>query len=130
MSGDIQGSVLGRAAKWFDPRWRTLNMLGFILNRVTALGLTLYLFLHLGVLSRLAQGAKAYDSFIALAHSPVFIFGEALVVAAGFIHGLNGIRIALNSFGVGARYQKALLVVVLLVALASSLVFAVRMFSS
>ena len=122
--------MLGRAAKWFDPRWRTLNMLGFILNRVTAIGLTLYLFLHLGVLSLLAQGAKAYDGFIALAHSPVFIFGEALVVAAGFIHGLNGIRIALNSFGIGARYQKALLVLVLVVALACSLVFAVRMFGA
>ena len=115
--------------KWFDPRGRTINMLGFILNRITALGLALYLFLHLGVLSQLAQGAKAYDGFIALAHSPVFIFGEALVVAAGFYHGLNGIRIALNSFGVGARYQKTMLVVVLVVAVACSAIFAVRMFA-
>ncbi len=105
-------------------------MLGFILNRVTALGLTLYLFLHLGVLSQLAQGPQAYDGFIALAHSPIFIFGEALVVAAGFIHGLNGIRIALNSFGIGARYQKTILVLVLVIAMACSLVFAVKMFSS
>jgi succinate dehydrogenase / fumarate reductase cytochrome b subunit len=129
MTDITKGSPLGRAAKWFDPRWRSLNMLGFILNRVTAIGLTLYLFLHLGVLSQLAQGPKAYDGFISLAHSPGFIFGEVLVVAAGFIHGLNGIRIALNSFGIGARYQKALLVLALVVALACSLVFAVRMFA-
>jgi len=116
-----------RAVKWFDPRNRTVNMLGFILNRVTALGLTLYLFMHLGVLSQLAGGPGAYDKFLAAIHNPVFTALEVLVVAAGIIHGLNGIRIVLNSFGVAIRHQKILLVVLLSIAAVVSLFFAVRM---
>jgi succinate dehydrogenase / fumarate reductase cytochrome b subunit len=60
-------------------------------------------------------------------HNPVFTFFEVLVVTAGFVHGLNGIRIALNSFGVGIRSQKMLLVVLLGIAIIVSLAFAVHM---
>ena len=122
-------SIVSRAAKWFDPRARSINMIGFILNRITALGLTLYLFLHLIVLHQLADGASAYNNFISLAHSPIFTFLEILVVTAGFIHGLNGIRIALNSFGVGIRSQKLLFVSLFAIAIIVSLVFAVHMFT-
>jgi len=128
MSQITNQSPLLRAAKWFDPRARTVNMIGFTLNRITALGLTLYLFLHLGVLSQLAGGTGGYDKFIALIHNPVFTFLEVLVVMAGLMHGLNGARIVLNSFGVAIRYQKILLVVLLSIAVVISLVFAVRMF--
>jgi succinate dehydrogenase / fumarate reductase, cytochrome b subunit len=83
--------------RWFDPRYRSISTWAFILNRITALGLTLYLFMHLIVLGKLAQGPEAYDAFIELAHTPVIKVGEMLVIAAGLIHGLNGIRIALNS---------------------------------
>lgn len=128
MSEITRQSPLIRAAKWFDPRARTVNMLGFILNRITALGLTLYLFMHLVVLSQLAGGPGRYDTFIATIHNPVFTFLEVLVVTAGIMHGLNGVRIVLNSFGVAIRYQKMLLVVLLSIAVVISLVFAVRMF--
>lgn len=116
--------------KWFDPRGRSINMIGFILNRITALGLTLYLFLHLVMLSRLAAGPEAYAQFLEIVHNPVFIFGELLVVAGGVIHGLNGIRIGLTSFGIGTRSQKAMLVVLLSAAVLISLYFAVRMFTA
>ncbi len=122
-------SILTRASKWFDPRARTINMLGFILNRVTALGLTVYLFLHLSVLSQLSQGPGPYDAFIASVHNPLFTFLEVVVIAAGFIHGLNGVRIALISFGVGVRYQKALMFGLVGVALIASVIFAIHMFS-
>ena len=128
MSEITRQTPLIRAAKWFDPRARTVNMLGFILNRITALGLTLYLFLHLTVLSQLAQGPGGYDKFIATIHNPIFTFGEVLVVTAGIMHGLNGIRIGLNSFGFAIRYQKILLIVLMSVAVAISLYFAIHMF--
>src|SRR5512133_477174 len=92
--------------RWFDPRWRSVGTWGFILNRVTALGLTLYLFLHLIMLGKLAQGPQAYDEFVALAHTPVVKVGEMLVIAGGLIHGLNGIRVGMTSFGVGVRQQR------------------------
>ncbi|MCL4560054.1 MAG: succinate dehydrogenase, cytochrome b556 subunit [Chloroflexi bacterium] len=129
MTGVSKTSPLSRAAKWFDPRARTISTIGFILNRITALGLSFYLFLHLIMLGQLAQGPQAYDGFLATVHSPIFVFGEVLVIAAGFIHGLNGIRIALNSFGVGARYQKATFLVLLSIAVICSLIFAVRIFT-
>ncbi len=128
MSQATPQSPLVRAVKWFDPRARTVNMLGFTLNRITALGLTLYLFLHLGVLSQLAAGPGGYDKFIATIHNPVFTFFEVLVVTAGMMHGLNGARIVLNSLGIAVRIQKALLIGLLSIAVLISLVFAVRMF--
>lgn len=114
--------------RWFDPRGRQVGTWAFILNRITALGLTLYLVMHLFMLSKLAQGPEAYDSFIALAKTPFIKFGELLVIAAGLIHGLNGIRIALNSFGVGVRKQRSLFLMFFVIALLLSAYFGWRMF--
>lgn len=116
--------------RWFDPRKREMGTLAFILNRITALGLTFYLFLHLIVLSALARGPEAYDGFLNTIRSPLFIFGEFLVVAAGLIHGLNGLRIALNSFGVGVPYQKQLFIALMVIAILGSIIFGVRMFTA
>lgn len=114
--------------RWFDPRKRKLGTWAFILNRITALGLTLYLFMHLIVLSTLARGPEAYDGFIKLAKTPVILIGETLVIAAGIIHGLNGIRIALNSFGIGTRYQRQIFISLMIVAAACIAIFVKSMF--
>ena len=116
--------------RWFDPRYRSLSTWGFILNRVTALGLTLYLFIHLLVLGKLAQGKEAFDAFIELAHTPVVQAGELLVIAAGLIHGLNGIRIALNSFGIAVTRQKQIFLGLMVVAVIGTAIFAVKMFGA
>ena len=118
------------AWRWFDPRGRSMSTWAFILNRITALGLTLYLFLHLIVLSQLSQGPQAYDSFLKLAHSLVFKTGEMFVIAAGLIHGLNGIRIALTSFGIGGRYQRQIFIVLMVIAAAGTIFFAIKMFGA
>jgi succinate dehydrogenase / fumarate reductase cytochrome b subunit len=114
--------------RWFDPRNRQVGTWAFILNRITALGLTLYLLLHLFALSQLAQGADVYNNFVALAKTPVIKVGEMLVVSAGIIHGLNGIRIALNSFGVGVRNQKQIFLFVMALALVAIGFFGYVMF--
>ena len=118
-----------QAARWFDPRWRGVGAWAFILNRLSGIGLTLYLFLHLIVLSTLARGPDAYDRFIALAKSPLMVAGELLVVVAGLYHGLNGLRIVLTSFGIGLRQQKTLFYWLLAIVATGGLVFALRMFS-
>jgi succinate dehydrogenase / fumarate reductase, cytochrome b subunit len=115
---------------WFDPRFRSATTWGFILNRITGLGLTLYLTLHLIMLGQLAQGAAAYDNFLKLVSSPIYVLGEVLVVAAGLIHGLNGIRIAFTSFGIAVPYQKQLLYVLMTLAILGSLYFAIQMFAA
>jgi succinate dehydrogenase / fumarate reductase cytochrome b subunit len=116
--------------KWFDPRNRHVGTWAFILNRITALGLVIYLYLHLIVLSTLAQGPEAFDSFIEFAHQPWVVFGELLVVVAAIYHGLNGIRVGLTSFGIGVPNQKQLFYAVLVVAVVASIFFAVRMFTA
>ena len=119
----------GNFYKWFDPRFRKLGSWAFILNRITGLGLTLYLFLHLVMLGNLAKGPEAYDGFIALVKNPLFLIGELLVIAAVFIHGLNGIRIALTSFGIGGGKQKQMFIGMMVVAVVAIVYFAIRMFA-
>lgn len=113
--------------QWFDPRHRNPSSWGFMLNRITGLGLLLYFILHLIVLSQLAQGAQAYDGFVALMKNPLFLVGELLVIAAGIMHGLNGVRIGLTSFGIAGRYQFILLVIVALGSGIGIVFFAYRM---
>ena len=114
---------------WFNPVGRQTGGWAFILNRITALGLTFYLFLHLMVLGQLAKGPAGYDGFVALMRNPISIFGELLVVAAGIIHGLNGIRILLTTFGVGVTRQKQLFYGLMSIAVIAIIVFAIRMFT-
>lgn len=117
-----------RLIRWFDPIQRHPGYWAFILNRITALGLTLYLFLHLFVLSKLAQGPASYDAFIALVKSPVLKAGEMLVIAAGFIHGLNGIRVALTTFGIGINHQRQIFWAMMALAALGILFFGYKMF--
>jgi succinate dehydrogenase / fumarate reductase, cytochrome b subunit len=93
---------------WFIPFKRDIGSWAFALNRITALGLTLYLFMHLFILGKLAQGPDAYNEFLTLTENPLIKLGEWLVVVAAILHGLNGIRIILTSFGVGVTRQKQL----------------------
>ncbi len=104
-----------RFLRWFDFRSWRLGMLAYILNRVTAIGLVVYLYLHLFVLSKLIGGAAQWDSFIALARSPLFLALDVILLAGILIHGLNGLRVALTGFGFGVRAQKPLFVALMLV---------------
>lgn len=119
----------GKFWTWFNPLGRQTGGWAFILNRITALGLTFYLFLHLIILGRLAQGPEAYDSFLELTENPIVKFGELLVVAAVILHGLNGIRIILTSFDIGVTRQKQLFYGFMALAVILILVFAVRMYA-
>lgn len=115
---------------WFNPVGKQTGGLAFILNRITGLGLTFYLFLHLIMLGQLAQGPDAYDGFLKLMHNPFVVVGELLVVAAGILHGLNGIRIILTTFGVSVTHQKQLFYALMAVAAVAILIFGVRMFTA
>jgi succinate dehydrogenase / fumarate reductase cytochrome b subunit len=116
--------------QWFDPRSNQLGDWAFILNRITAIGLTVYLYMHLIILGKLAQGPDAYDSFLETIKNPIFVTAELLVVAAGFIHGLNGIRVALTSFGIGVPQQKAMFYVLMAIALIATVVIGIRMYTA
>jgi succinate dehydrogenase/fumarate reductase cytochrome b subunit len=59
-----QRSVWGRALRrWFDPRGRNISLLGFILFRLSGIGLTLYLAAHFVALTNLVVGEEAWASW-------------------------------------------------------------------
>jgi succinate dehydrogenase cytochrome b subunit len=107
--------VLRRIAYWIEPRWRDPGWLAFALNRLTGHILVLYLVLHLIVLSQLLAGPEGWNRLLGLFGSRPFLVGDTLLIAAVVFHGLNGLRVAALTFGVGARHTTALIVLVLAV---------------
>ena len=93
---------------WVDPRGRALGSFAFSVNRVTALGLVFYLYLHLGVLSMLLRGEEAWNDFVRLATTTVFLLLDVLLIFGLLYHGLNGLRVALVGTGIAPDRQKAL----------------------
>lgn len=93
---------------WFDVRNRNVGYWAFALNRLTAIGLTIYLFLHLIVLSTLLQGEDGWNSFLAIARSPLFLLLDVALLFGVIYHALNGIRVALVGMGIAARNHKTL----------------------
>jgi succinate dehydrogenase / fumarate reductase cytochrome b subunit len=114
----LRNRMVRGAAGWFDWHGRGWGMLAFIVNRVTGIGLVVYLLLHLVILTLLAVGPVAWDVFVALAKSPLFLLFDLVLFAGMLLHGLNGIRLALAGFGIGLRAQGALFLGALLVSLA------------
>jgi succinate dehydrogenase / fumarate reductase cytochrome b subunit len=108
---------------WFDVRKRNAGSWAFALNRLTGIGLTVYLLLHLIVLSLLLRGEDGWDSFLALARSPWFLALDVILIFGLLYHGLNGIRVALVGMGIAHERQSGLfwaVVVIVLIAVAVS----------
>lgn len=97
-----------RSLAWADVRKRRIGSWAFAINRLTGLGLVLYLFLHLGVLSLLLQGEEAWNQFLTIAKSPLFLLFDVVLIFGLLFHALNGIRVALVGMGIGIRNQKTL----------------------
>ncbi len=93
---------------WFAPRGRSISTLAFALNRLTAVGLTVYLFLHLAVLSLLLRGPEGWDSFVRIARSPLFLTLDVVLLFGVVYHMFNGIRVALVGMGIAHRQQRGL----------------------
>jgi succinate dehydrogenase / fumarate reductase cytochrome b subunit len=85
-----------------------IGHVAFVGNRVTGLGLVFYLYLHLAVLSMLLRGASAWDDFLRLATTTVFLLLDVLLLFGVLYHGLNGLRVALVGTGLAPNAQKAL----------------------
>lgn len=117
-----------RAGRWFDVRQRKMGMWAYALNRITGIGLVVYLYLHLAVLSLLAGGPGSWDAFVALARAPFFLTLDVVLLAGILIHGLNGLRITLLGIGAGVRAQKALFGMLMLMAVVALGAAALKIF--
>jgi len=117
-----------RAGRWFDVRGRKLGMWAYALNRIAGIGLVVYLYLHLVVLSTLSRGPGSWDAFVSLARQPYFLLLDVILLAGILIHGLNGLRVTLTGFDVGVKRQKALFSALMLVAVVALSVAALKIF--
>lgn len=105
---------------WFEARPRPAGFLAFMLHRLSGIGLVAYLYLHLAVLDRLRDGPQAWDAFISLVRSPVFLFLDGILLFGLVFHGLNGLRLTLVGLGRGLPHQKTLFWIALALALLAS----------
>ena len=119
-----------RVFNWFSPRGHGLGMLAFALNRITGIGLVLYLAMHLVVLSLLIGGEESWDAFVNLARSPLVLIMDVVLIAGFLIHGLNGVRVALVGMGISVRSQKPLFIGLMVVAALVLVYAAVRVFTA
>ena len=117
-----------RAGRWFDVRGRKLGMWAYALNRIAGIGLVVYLYLHLVVLSTLSRGPDSWDAFVSLARQPYFLLLDVILLAGILIHGLNGLRVTLTGFDVGVKRQKALFSALMLLALVALSAAALKIF--
>jgi succinate dehydrogenase cytochrome b subunit len=117
-----------RAGRWFDIRRRKLGMWAYALNRITGIGLVVYLYLHLVVLFLLTRGPSGWDAFVSLARSPWFLALDVILIAGILIHGFNGIRVALTGVNIGVKSQKMLFVIFMVVAAVALLIAAFKIF--
>ena len=128
MMATLEQPKVRRAGRWFDVRRRKLGMWAFALNRIAVIGLVVYLYLHLVVLSTLSRGPGTWDAFISLVRQPYFLVLDVILLAGILIHGLNGLRVTLTGFDVGVKKQKALFSALMLVAVVALSAAALKIF--
>ncbi|MFH1453851.1 MAG: succinate dehydrogenase, cytochrome b556 subunit [Armatimonadota bacterium] len=84
------------------------GMIAWALQRLSGLCLAFYLVAHLLVTSLLIKGPASFDKMMEMLHSPITVALEICLIGVVMYHALNGIRLALLSFGVPTKYHSAL----------------------
>ena len=81
--------------RWAFRRPMNLEKLALLVQRVSGLGLLVYLFFHIFVTGSVTSGRDAWDGLMGMLLNPLAHVGELLVVAGATFHGINGIRVVL-----------------------------------
>lgn len=113
---------------WFDVRSRRTGSWAFALNRLTGIGLSVYLIIHLIVLSTLLRGEAAWNDFVAIAKTPPFLVLDVILLIGLVFHGLNGVRVALVGTGIAADKQRSLFWVLMAIGVIAAVVGGVMIF--
>lgn len=130
MASDVQPKPVKRKPlEWFNLKGKRLGFWAYVVMRLSAIGLVLYLFLHLVVLSQLAMGPAQWDGFVALVKSPAFLVLDVILIVGILAHGLNGIRLSLIGFGIGVPSHKLMLWLAVILTIVFSLLSALAIFS-
>jgi succinate dehydrogenase / fumarate reductase cytochrome b subunit len=130
MSSEVQSKpVTRKPTQWIDLRGRRVGFWAYLAMRLSGIGLVVYLYLHLVVLNQLTIGPDAWDGFVALARSPIFLVLDVILIIGLLVHGLNGLRLALVGFGLGVPRHKAMLWIGAALAAILTLLSALAIFS-
>ena len=129
MASEVQPKpVKRRPMEWFNLKGKRVGFWAYVVMRLSAIGLVLYLFLHLVILSQLAMGRVQWDSFVALAKSPAFLLLDIVLIIGILAHGLNGIRLSLIGFGIGVPSHKLMLWLAVILTIVFSVISALAIF--
>ena len=101
----------------------------WILHRLTGLGLTFYILVHIVALTGLTKGEAAFNEEMALFSSPLFLFLEWALGSLVMFHAVNGVRIVMVDFGNGAKNHKQILAVVYVISIVMVLGMAYLIFA-
>ena len=130
MASEVQPKPVERKPlQWFNVCGKGVGFWAYVVMRLSALGLVLYLTLHLVILSQLASGPAAWDGFVAMAKSPAFLLLDVVLIIGILAHGLNGLRLSLIGFGIGVPRQKLMLWIGLILTIVFSILSALAIFS-
>ena len=130
MASDVQPKpVKRRPMEWFNLKGKRVGFWAYVVMRLSAIGLVLYLFLHLVILSQLAAGPAQWDGFVALAKSPAFLLLDIVLIIGILAHGLNGVRLALIGFGIGVPSHKLMLWLAVILTIVFSVISALAIFA-
>lgn len=121
--------VTRKPAQWIDLRGKRVGFWAYLAMRLSGIGLVAYLYLHLVILNQLTAGPAAWDGFVALARSPIFLALDVILIIGLLVHGLNGLRLALVGFGIGVPRHKTMLWIGVALAFILTVLSALAIFS-
>jgi succinate dehydrogenase / fumarate reductase cytochrome b subunit len=104
-----------------------VGMWSWVLHRITGVAIFFFLLVHVLDTALVRVSPEAYNTVIETYKTPIIGLGELGLVAAILYHALNGVRVILIDFWrKGAKYQNKMWWIVLILAVALFVPFAVR----
>lgn len=88
-------------------RWHA-GMIAWALHRISGVGLTVYLGLHIWSISKIYGGPEHFEQAMNLYRQPLFKMLEIALFGTVVYHSVNGLRLLWVDFLGGARYHKQL----------------------
>ncbi len=80
---------------WGFRKPMNLEKLALLVQRVSGVGLLVYLFFHIFVTGTITVSPSAWDGLMGMLLNPLAHIGELLVVVGATFHGINGVRVML-----------------------------------